>query len=423
MKRMLSAALALCLMLCAMGSVRAEETPLRVLDAWWAADAYREAYPDRTLEVIDPAWDEDGNSCVPELLRSGEWDAMCVETTDVTLAELDREGLVLDLGGVPEAEKVAERLYPAIRAGVSVDGRLVALPAGYLGTRATGYRLLGTDSDGREDAEEMKLRSQLGFTAEDQPATFAEVCALGLRYMALSREAREGTIFLFSDAAPQGFSLLYNLITTYQAEATDASGALDFDTPAFRAALEDAAPLLAAFAADPKRTYAADGSLHVVLSDTVGIGTWGSFPRVTEGESVNAFMTVVIVNPNSKHLTEAVDYALIASAQGDSTLPLLLYQDADYDALLRAGYDRDIAAQIAEGEDQSVIDELKACQAAGDDKYFTPRAAITRYAEEIAPKLVFGRWRPISMDDAIEQYLAGKLDANGFIAALNKEAK
>ena len=133
-------------------------------------------------------------------------------------------------------------------------------------------------------------------------------------------------------------------------------------------------------------------------------------------------MDIVIVNPKSKHLEEALDYAVLASQPGDSTLPLMLYQNADYDELLRQSYDRGIAAQIQEHEDQSVIDELEACKAAGDDKYFTPRSLVTRYAEEIAPKLTFPRWKSFPIDDAIFDYLDGKTNAEGFIAALNASA-
>ena len=246
---------------------------------------------------------------------------------------------------------------------------------------------------------------------------------MGLRYMALSRETRKGTIFLFSDTAPQGFSLLYNMISTYQMEATDQDGNIEFDTPDFRAALKAADPLLAAFAADPKRTYDEDGRMFTVLSDNVGLSGYGAFPRVTDGTTIPAFMTIVIVNPQSKHLAEAIDYAVIASQRGDSELPLLLYRNADYDALLAQSYDASIATQIEEGEDQSVIDELKARKAAGDDRYFVPRSVITRYATEIAPKLVFPRWRSIPLDDAIFDYLNGKTDADGFIAALNAAAQ
>ena len=421
MKRLVSMVLLACMLLSVMNFARAEDG-LRVLDSWWAADEYRKAYPEREITTLESKWDENGKSLNFELLQSVEWDAACIETTDYSLAELNRLGLTLDLGSYPQTAAVAENLYPSIREGCSADGKLLALPAGYLGSQAYTYSLLGTDYRGNENAEGAAMRDQLGFTAEDQPKTFAEVCALGLRYMALDRETRKGTTFLFSDTAPQGFMLLYNMILVYQMEATDENGSINFDTPAFRAALENADPLLAAFAADPKRTYGKNGTLWTVLVDGAGVFQYGVFPHVTESTSIPALMTIVIVNPKSKHLDEAIDYAVIASQQGDSTLPLQLYQNADFDDLLRQSYDKSIATQIEEHEDQSVIDDLERRKAAGDETYFTSRGLVKRYAEEIAPKLVFPRWKSFPMDDAIFDYIQGKTDMDGFIAALNVSA-
>lgn len=418
-RRALSLLLTLCL-LGALSGASAQDDALRVLDGWRAMEAYQAQYPDRPIEAIEH-FDDQGRSVVERVLLSGEWDAACVDTDQVSLRELDRLGLLYDLGQVEAAAAQAENLYPSIRAGCSVEGKLAALPAGFLNMRAYQFRLLGTDFRGEADAEGAALRDRLGFTEADQPATFAEVCALGLRYMALDRETRKGTLFLFSDTAPQGFALLNYMILAYETEMTDENGHIDFDTPAFRAALEAAEPLLQAFAADPKRTYASDGSLNVVLCDDLLQG-YGAYPRVTEGDSIPVFMTVVVVNPNSKRLSQAIDYALTASGCGDSALPLYLYQNADYDALLRQSYDRDIAAQIEQGEAPSVIEELEARKAAGDDRYFTPRRSIERYAADIAPRLTFSRWQSIATDSPIFDYLKGKTDAEGFIKTLNEVA-
>lgn len=425
MKRVLSIFLAFCLLPCltAAGLAEAEPPqPLRVLDGWQAAKAYQEKYPHRAVETLE-RFDQQGGDQQESILLSGQWDAACVDTDDFSLSALDALGLTLDLGGVPELAALAEDLYPSIRKGCSAGDKLVALPAGYIGTRACSYRLLGIDYNGNEDAQAAAIRDRLGFTAADQPTTFAEVCQLGLRYMALDRETRRGTAFLFSDTAPQGFALLYNLIQTYQTEATDETGAIRFDTPAFRAALQATEPLLAAFAADPKRTYSANGELNVVLCDDIGVTQcYGGFMKVTEGEAIPALMTVVLVNPQSPRLSEAIDFALAAAACGTGELPLLFYQNADYDALLVKSYDATIAAQKEEHEAQAVIDQLEALKAAGDDRYFLPKRVLEHYAAEIQPRLVFQRWFTFYIDDIINRYLSGKLDGEGMIAALNEAA-
>ena len=284
MKRLLSMLLALALTLWAAsptypGALAAEKTdPLRVLDGWGALEAYQEKYPERAIQGLEH-FDVQGRRTEESTLLSGEWDAACVNTDLVSLEELDRLGLVYDLGQTEAAAALAKDLYPSLRAGCTVGDKLAALPAGFLNMRAYLFRLIGTDFRGNEDPEGMALREQLGFTAADQPTTFAEVCALGLKYMALDRKTRKGTLFLFSDTAPQGFSLLYYMMLAYETEMTDESGHVSYDTPAFRAALKDADPLLKAFAADPKRTYGADGSLNVVLCDEL-LGGYGVYPRL-----------------------------------------------------------------------------------------------------------------------------------------------
>lgn len=426
MKRVVSFLLSLILPFSAPAFAGAENepsSPLRVLDAWWAAEAYQAAYPGRTVETIERAWDELGNSDEEAIIRSGDWDAACIDTMNYSLSELTRLGLTLELDSCGPAMAAAEGLYPSIRSGCSVGGKLVALPAGHLGALACGYRLAGTDYQGNEDAEGVMVRDRLGFSADDQPTTFAEVCELGLRYLALDPKTRKGSSFLYSSAGGQGRLLLDQMIRMYIAEASDESGGIDFDTPAFRAALENAAPLLEAFEADAKRARGAGAGGRPLLEESTGVPANCRLPRITEGASFPAHMSVVIVNPNSARLAEAIDFAVTANGCGESTLPLLLYENANYDALLQQCYDDLIAAQIAEGEDASVIEELEARKAAGDEKYFIPRSVVARYAEEVAPFLSFPRYRSFPTDEVVGEYLRGKTDEDGFIAALNEQAR
>jgi len=53
----------------------------------------------------------------------------------------------------------------------------------------------------------------LGFTADDQPRTFAQLCALGQRYMQLPKDARKGTTFITLEGNQTAYvlALLLNL--------------------------------------------------------------------------------------------------------------------------------------------------------------------------------------------------------------------
>lgn len=403
--------------LCLLGSAACAEGVLRVSSAWFADERYQELHPEAKLKVF--TYEDD----VDELFRTGEWDALCLSTDEYSLSELYEKGYLLDLGTVPEAAALGEGMFETIRAGCSAGDTLVALPAGYIGWKTYGYRLMGIDHNGEPNEEQLALRERLGFTEADQPTNFAEVCELGVRYMALSRETRKGTTFLWSDDAKPGYILLYNMIRAYLCEATREDGTVSFDTPEFRKALADARPLLDAFEADPKRTYDENGKIRSVLNEAVGLNGYGAFPHATEDDSIPAFMDVVVVNPKSPNLEQAIDYALCASQVTGSTA-LQLYASADYDEQLAISYDENIAAQIEEGEDASVIEDLEARKAAKDEKYFVPRKTITRYVEEIMPKLVFRRCaleKEAIACHLLMPYLNGELTDDAFIAALDEE--
>lgn len=401
--------------LCLLGSAACAEGVLRVSSAWFADERYQELHPEAKLKVF--TYEDD----VDELFRTGEWDALCLSTDAYSLSELYEKGYLLDLGTVPEAAALSEGLYPTIRAGCSAGDTLVALPAGYIGLQTCGYRLMGTDHNGEPDEEQLALRERLGFTEADQPTNFAQVCELGVRYMALSRETRKGTTFLWSDDTKPGYILLYNMIRAYLCEATQEDGTVSFDTPEFRKALADARPLLDAFEADPKRTYDENGRIRTVLNEAVGLTGYGAFPYATEDDSIPAFMDVVVVNPKSPNLEQAIDYALCAS-QVTGSMALQLYASADYDEQLALSYDRNIAAQIEQGEDASVIETLEKLKAEGDESRFVPRKTIERYREEVMPNLVFRRCAMEKEGIAtrvLSDYLQGEMTDDELIAALN----
>lgn len=410
MKRGICLLMTLCL-LCSAASAES----LRVSSAWFADERYQELHPEAKLKVF--TYEDD----VDELFRTGEWDALCLSTDAYSLSELYEKGYLLDLGTVPEAAALSEGLYPTIRAGCSAGDTLVALPAGYIGLQTCGYRLMGTDHNGELDEEQLALRERLGFTEADQPTNFAQVCELGVRYMALSRETRKGTTFLWSDDTKPGYILLYNMIRAYLCEATQEDGTVSFDTPEFRKALADARPLLDAFEADPKRTYDENGRIRTVLNEAVGLTGYGAFPYATEDDSIPAFMDVVVVNPKSPNLEQAIDYALCAS-QVTGSMALQLYASADYDEQLAISYDDNIAAQIEQGEDASVIETLEKLKAEGDESRFVPRKTIERYREEVMPNLVFRRCAMEKEGIAtrvLSDYLQGEMTDDELIAALN----
>ena len=113
--------------------------------------------------------------------------------------------------------------------------------------------------------------------------------------------------------------------------------------------------------------------------------------HVREGDTtVPARMYAVIVNANSPRREEALDYARAAMDEAESEF---FYSVVDYDAQLREAYNRLIAAQIEEGEAQSVIDRLEKLRDAGDPLHYYTKEALEAYARDVAPRLTFPHYR------------------------------
>jgi hypothetical protein len=263
----------------------------------------------------------------------------------------------------------------------------------------------------------------LGFSADDQPRTFAQLCALGQCYMQRSKDARRGTTFITLEGNQTAY-VLELLLNLYESQYLATGEATSFDTEVFRTALAQLDALSAVLAADPKNTYDDDGLCFPLLNDcSQMIPSDGVFLQLGDHPAIPARMDLVIVNPNSPRTQEAVEYILFSDAQDACYHAPALYQTIDYDALVRQSYDQDIAAQIEQGEDQSVINTLIALRDAGDTSYYSySETEIEQYGTEVAPNLIFPPMRYIDTQSAARQYLLGKLDADGFIAALDKAA-
>jgi hypothetical protein len=426
MKRLFSTFLAVCLLAGASGVACAESSPLRVLAGnAQTAEAYRQAYPDRAVQVIDVDYEQGYRGNLAELLAGGDWDVAFIGTQEFDLAALADEGLSADLGAFPAIAARADNLCPSIRAAATVGGKLVAFPAGYVAGMVMGIRLMGvpgsySDEYTRRAAAHLET---LGFTQDDQPRTFAQLCALGERYMRQPGDARRGTAFITVEGNQTAY-VLNLLIDLYASQYLATGEYASFDTEVFRTALSQAAALGAALAADPKNTYDDDGLCFPLLNDCsqLILGD-GVFLQLGEHRSLPARMNLAVVNPESPNAQAAVDYILFSDEKNACYSAPALYQSVDYDALVRQSYDEDIAAQIEQHEDQSVIDRLIALRDAGDtSRYAYTEAEIERYRTEVAPLLVFPQADAIDTQSAARQYLLGKLDADGFIAALNQAA-
>jgi len=417
MKRLTAVLLALCLLY---GAAYAETATgaLRVIGGSDAVQAYQAQYPGREVEEIRPEYDDYGNSNIRELLLGGDWDVACIYTDACDLGALAGAGVLMDLSAVPAASGAVDGMYQSVRSAVTADGRLLGVPSTLWGL-VMQFSFPATV--GQRDTK-VDLRAKLGFTDADTPRTFADLCSLAQRYMALPVETRRGTAFS-ADAVTGNVCeyFLDYLVTLYKAETCGAGDALTFDTPAFRTALAELDAMVAALKTDPKVRYDENGWLCGVINDVSSavFNEDALFLHIGEGSAIPAELGVTVINAASEHPDEALAYLAISVENMSTEQMLQLYENIDYDALLLRSYDETIAAQIQQDEDQSVIDDLIRRRDAGDTTYFYTREEIQSYAEAVAPNLIFPYVPRIYDYPAVTEYARGKLDADGLIQQLD----
>lgn len=412
MKRL---AILLCVLCLLCGAASAEG--LRVLDMWNECDAYQAAFPGREVEQIETGFDDEGHSKAQRFLLENPdgWDVAIIWTDDCDLATLDEAGLLMNLSDEAIAADRVGNMYPAIRGAVSDGERLLAVPTHLYGAvMQLSYASTYYDKD---------ILPQLGLTREDAPHTFDELCDLAQRYMALPKETRKGTVFHIDAAAsnPKNY-FLYYLIELYTSQYCDANGNVAYDTPEFRHALISLEAMATALKNDPKITYGQGGSVYGLVSDASSalLNEGGVlYLRLGDNESIPARMGMLIVNANTAHKDEALEFVSFAAKSHDAQMGPLLLEVFDYDALARASYDEDIQAQIYQKENQSVIDKLERERDSGKYTRYYSRESIADYAVRVAPHLTFPRMPRMDVYAIAKEYVQGKLDVEGLITKLN----
>lgn len=422
MKRLLLILLALSL---CYASASASAEGLRVLDMGWdECGFYQEAYPGRVVEKIEAEYDDNGRSNAQSFLLQNPdgWDVAFIWTDQCDLAALSRAGLLMDLSGESALAQQVGGMYPAIRQVVTDGERLLAIPA-YLSGAVMQFNMVSTVrlTDGDVD-----IRGRLGLTEAHEPRTFDELCALAKRYMELPKDTRRGTVFHIDAAASdaKNYFLAY-FIELYTGQYSDEAGKIEYDTAEFRHGLESLETLATALEGEKKISYGQGGTICGLIYDAGNVLASKESPlylRVGENKNIPARLGMLVVNANTERKAEALDFiGWVANNHEVEQAPLLL-TEIDFDALARRSYDETIKGQIAQGEDQSFIDEMLRQRDAVEhvyDRYRYTREAIEGYAQNVVPYLTFPR--RLSMDSyaTAKEYVKGKLDAEGLIAKLN----
>ena len=443
MKRLLSILAIVCLLCTALGGAFAADgspsaEPLRVFAIGpHSPEEFAALHPDLPVTLIHVTYDSQGLSNKDELLLAGDWDVATVDVGSrwanaVTLQQLYDRGLALDLRGDPVLAAKAEALFPAIRQAITVNGMPVALPFRI-------YRSVMQMQIATWPEEAQSTFARLGFTQADVPHTFRDLADLAEAYMALPVETRRSTVFSVSyldGASSSAYPYyLYYLIALYTAEFCDVNGAVDYDTPAFRAALDDLKRLAGALAQDPKVRYTGDGSLTGLLSDASQMFSGSCADRqnlnlyIQNSEAIPAKLRVLVINPNTTQPEQALRYVSIMAEEASARFYPLLYANANPSALAKRAYEAQLAElQGDSGNVEPAYVENFIKTYANDPgaffarNYFSPEQ-LADYRQNIAPRLTFPPIPLVSTGTAAETYLRNnELDVEGLIRHLNDEA-
>ena len=434
MKRLISACLAVCLLCGALyGAALADDGALRVIDKniLWTQE-YQEAYPNRAIENIPVTYgDAYYNNDKKLLLQSGDWDVALVRMGGCdggyTLQELYELGMLLDLGGQDALAAMADTMVSSVRDALTIGRQLVGLP-GFFAVKGMNLSI----SEPVRDGETVDLLARLGFSQADLPTTYAGLADFAQAYIALPDETKQGTTLgtLWYHDGKYDVSLLGDMIDLYTADCCDANGNLMYDTPEFRACLEDWRRLRDAVAEDRKRQEDKDSyslfteqngrNLNIHIADTQHVAT---------------LTDVYVINADSPHVREAVDYVLLAltssSVDYGAMWDMLYDQQMTYHDMAMAYYDREIESisAIPAGDDrrnawQPILDRVLTARASEDEACFAELRYLTRsefdnMQQTVLPNLTFHPLPHFSGHTVAEQFIQnGTLDAEGLIRFL-----
>ena len=395
---------------------------LRVFNAGVEAYVYRQLHPQAGLEEIPFEYEEDAPRQVQDYLLAhpDAWDVAYIDTRRSDLPLLCGAGLLADLGREERFSGSYAELYPAVRQAVSWQDGLYAMPISLQSSAMqTGI------------VNEERLVA-LGLLPEDAPGTYGELRQLAEKYMALPKEQRKGTVFHVDGHGGYQNYLLYCFIEQYAAEYSNEKGAIRYDTEIFRHGIEDVVAMAKVLSTDMKIQRSPDAGFFGLTGQVLGwIEREGSYYanlrlRIGDQAVVPATMGMLVVNKNTEHWREALDFVDFAMAYTQSEFGMYLLNAAYEDLFLRY-CDAQILSYEAYSpgdgkEPDSGIETWKAARASGNTSSFYPREAIAEYAKKIAPCLTFPMMPQMDTYGIGSQFTRGRLDIEALIQKLQSIA-
>ena len=361
-----------------------------------------------------------------------EYDIMVINTQVYDLRSLIKKGYCLDLSQDQGLMEAVQRMHPAIRDQVMVEGKLYGLPV-----RVDALHSVQVFPDSME---------ALGLRMGDLPLSFEGLVQFLMNWQEVSR-GQDMRPFAVADTKAL---LKDRLINWHMHHCYQSGQELNFKDPLFVEALEQIERL--PLPKYPENT--GSGMVALMSSDsyqamkdnvlTLSIKEGG-------GRVQPARMFVYIVSSTTKEPGMALDYLRMAASHGDDRYKAGLYTDwtqqveqRGYQAWLKEQQEEEAVIQEAlnqakagSREERAAKDQLAAHLARFQAQqqfrqYAFTQSDLAHYQQEVAPYLVFAPVNPFTspsepggegISNTIRRYLKGQLSARQLAEELDGKAR
>lgn len=401
---------------------------LSVLGGWNGESGHKVflmEHPDVAINTSDNTFEIGSTQNFIQGLLTGalSHDVIRFQTNDFDLSLLMKKGYCESIDSSSYAYQQVMQMYPSMRSAITMDGALYAVPMAVSASPWETYY----DT----------LWSNAGLTSEQLPKTFPEFLDF---VSAWAEDDQEYAINEFGDYRKWLVNMLLNRYTALY-EYTHET--LTFDTELFRQSLEkisDAAETLQDFQIIGPPLF---GYGDILYDKLLALPLANELPAV-----ISANMTVYVINPLSENKELALDYINCLLQNMDDKNRIALYPDEDdpvedsrfsYNITAWNEEDERLQKQLESVEDgiarKELEEKLEQHKAAYNTlmqyRYSISQQSVDYYKQVVAPSLIFPNTGLFAsnaltgemMNDLIERYIDGTLDAASLIRELDNKIK
>jgi ABC-type glycerol-3-phosphate transport system substrate-binding protein len=400
---------------------------------------FKAAYPDSPVVYREGLYDENGMYHITDAILKGtvEWDVMYVNTSQTNLTLLIESGCLKDLNGYPQLMGKVSAMQPNIRDALMKDGKLYAFPQ-RIDNR--GYSCGSPYAD-------VDIWTASGYTEKDIPQTLDELLDFIGKWLDRPAAEREKAIISMAGAEGSYRAWLLDMLLDKYIDSYDYAGKqLDFDTELFTRLLKRIDEVSARL---EKEERPGQGK-QILFCDTTNLIE--SVSRITPLRLSQDLpylaasnMFVYIINPQSRHMEQAVDYVRCGLIETDDSQRIMMYEGLTLLDLPNTHYDDELQIRdesVTHWQEQlgsaktdndrekakeSLDRALARRQKAEANVFATSADDLSAYQNNIAPHLFFPKqkffdksteaWK--AMDTLKKNYLANKISDEEFVKALN----